>query len=147
MQELTLAVVGITYANADKSKSSRLYELLLCKPGDRIDLQLEPKNEHDSNAIAVFSERGVQVGYLTAERAPWIGARIRSGEEVVAVFQGLVDNAAYIRVRFGGGAPTLPPSAEAGVGQPHQHRELPRTRAAIDPDGFYPDPEGPEWGA
>lgn len=147
MLELTLAVVGITYANADRSRSSRLYELLLCKPGDRIVLRLEPKNEHDPQAIAVFSERGIQVGYLAAERAPWVGRRIRRGEETVALFQGLVDNAAYIRVRFGGEQPTLPPFAAAGITQPHQHQGALWSQSPVQADSFYPDPEGSEWGA
>ena len=131
MQELSLAVVGIDYPNADRSRSNRRYELLLCAPGEPMMLVPEPRNPHDPRAVAVFSSRGVQVGYLTAERAPWIGARLRGGEEVAAVFQGLGDGAAYVRVRFGGGAPTLP----AG-------RTVP-----MESDDIAPDPEGPEWGA
>ena len=53
----------------------------------------------------------MQIGYLTAERAPLIGGRISRGEEVSAIFQGLAGATAYIRVRFGGGAPTLPMKA------------------------------------
>ena len=131
MQELSLAVVGIDYPNADRSRSNRRYELLLCAPGEPMMLVPEPRNPHDPRAVAVFSSRGVQVGYLTAERAPWIGARLRGGEGVAAVFQGLGDRAAYVRVRFGGGAPTLP----AG------------RAASMESDDIAPDPEGPEWGA
>lgn len=133
-RELSLAVVGIDYANADKSKSNRRFELLQCAPGDPVELRLEPKNAHDTSAVAVFSERGIQVGYLTAERAPWIGGKIATGEEVVAIFQSLSSAAAIIRVRFGGGTPTLPlPSA-------------PR-RPILSTDDFNADPEGPVWGA
>lgn len=150
MDELTLAVVGIDFANDDKSKSNRRFELMACNPGDRIDLLPEPKNEHDKNAVAVFSAGGIQVGYLTAERAPYIGGRMKR-EPYIAVFQGLVESAGYIRIRFGGGAPTLPtaapPSPPAQVYQDVDDQgDVRITRQSID-HGFYPDPEGPEWGA
>jgi hypothetical protein len=132
MQELSLAVVGVDFPNADRSRSNRRYELLLCAPGEAVTLVPEPRNPHDRNAVGVWSSRGVQVGYLTAERAPWIGARLRAGEEAVAVFQGMGEGVAYVRVRFGGGTPTLP-VARAG----------PIERG----DDFHADPEGPDWGA
>ncbi|KQO06050.1 HIRAN domain-containing protein [Sphingomonas sp. Leaf242] len=138
MDELTLSVVGIDFPNADRSKSNRRMELLLCAPGEPVDLRREPKNPHDANAVAVFSLRGVQMGYLSAERAPLIGRRMQQ-EEHVAVFQALTGSMGYVRIRFGGGAPSLPdPEAPTPA----------RSRVAMfDPDAFYPDPEGPEWGA
>ncbi|MBE2990966.1 HIRAN domain-containing protein [Sphingomonas sp. CFBP 13603] len=137
MDELTLSVVGIDFPNADRSKSNRRMELLLCQPGEPVDLRREPKNPHDANAVAVFSLRGVQMGYLSAERAPLIGRRMQQ-EEHVAVFQALTGSMGYVRIRFGGGAPTL---AEPGEPTPHSRS------APYDPDVFYPDPDGPEWGA
>lgn len=128
-RELSLAVVGIAYPN--ESGVTRRFELSLCSPGDPVELRPEPKNKHDDNAVAVFSERGVQIGYLTAERAPWIGGKIRAGEAVVAIFQGLTETAAFIRVRFDGERPTLP---------------TPRPGADQDPD-FYADPDPGMWGA
>lgn len=133
MDELTLAVVGIDFPNEDKARSNRRFELLASAIGDPVSLRPEPRNRHDANAVAVFSARDVQVGYLSAERAPLIGMRIRRGEQVRAVFQGITGSVAYIRVRFGGGAPTLPSIAEA---RPEQVE-----------DGFYADPDGPDWGA
>lgn len=67
IDELSLAVVGIPYPNADGS--SRIDELALCRRGECVELRLEPQNEHDSRAIAVFSARGAQIGYVTAQRA------------------------------------------------------------------------------
>lgn len=133
MDELTLAVVGIDFPNEDKARSNRRFELLASAAGDPVSLHLEPRNRHDPNAVAVFSARAVQIGYLSAERAPMIGARMRRGEEVRAIYQGLRGSVGYIRVRFGGGAPTLPPTTEV--------------RSAPVADDFYPDPEGPDWGA
>ena len=139
MDELTLAVVGIDFPNTDKSKSNRRMELMLCAPGEPVDLRREPKNPHDANAVAVFSDRGVQIGYLSAERAPLIGRRMQQ-EEHVAVFQALTGSMGYVRIRFGGGVPTLPDPGDAET-------HAPGRTAAFDPDAFYPDPEGPEWGA
>jgi hypothetical protein len=135
MDEMTLAVVGIDFPNTDKARSNRRFELLASAAGDPVSLRPEPRNPHDPNAVAVFSARDVQVGYLSAERAPLIGARIRRGEVVEAIYQGMKGAVAYIRVRFGGGRPTLPVVAEA------------RSQPVVTEDDFYPDPEGPEWGA
>lgn len=145
--ELTLAVVGIDYPNADKS--NRTAELLKCSPGDRIELRLEPTNEHDANAIAVFSARGVQVGYVTAERAPYIRRILSGGEPYEAIFQRLDVTAAYVRARFGGGAPTMPinQGGENIVSPPPRAPRPSRSRAPYDPHEFQPDPDGPEWGA
>ncbi|SEN08219.1 HIRAN domain-containing protein [Sphingomonas gellani] len=131
MDEMTLAVVGLDHPNSDKARSNRRYDALLCVPGEPVELRPEPDNPHDPHAVAVFGARGVQIGYLTAERAPWIGARIRAGEAAVALFQGMGGNAAFVRIRFGGDAPTLPPAA-------------PRSQIAV---AEYADPDGPEWGA
>lgn len=132
-RELTLAVVGIEYPNTDRARSNRRFEIELCAPGDPVELRREPKNVHDRFAVAVFSGRGIQMGYLSADRAPWIGAKLGAGEEWQAAFQGMIGSAAYIRVRFGGGAPALPvPDAP----QP-----------ASNDDDCPPDPEGPDWGA
>jgi hypothetical protein len=130
-RELSLAVVGLDFANSDKSRSNRRFEMALCAPGDPVELRREPKNKADRNAVAVYSERGIQLGYLTAERAPWIGGKLAAGEEVVAVFQERLAAVGVIRVRFGGAAPKLPP---------------PRPPVVYH-DDFTPDPEGPEWGA
>jgi hypothetical protein len=54
-------------------------------------------------------------------------------EDMIAVFQGLQGSAAYVRVRFGGEAPTLPATQETA--RPSQSHD------------FDPDPEGPIWGA
>jgi hypothetical protein len=136
MQELTLAVVGLDYANADRS--NRRSEAMMTLPGEPVRLVPEPRNKHDRNAIAVIGPRGIQLGYLSAERAPYVGGRIARGEEMVALFQAVAGAFAYVRVRFGGGAPTLPaPDAPSP----------PRPAPAHDPQDFFPDDAGSEWGA
>lgn len=141
MNELSLAVVGLDFPNPDKGKSNRRFEMALCAPGERVSLVPEPKNKADHNAIAIFSMRGVQLGYLTAERCGWIKGRMAQGEEHEAVFQEQHPSAAIIRVRFGGGSPSLPPQAarrrsDQGFGEWYEG-DAP----------FDPDPEPPEWGA
>ncbi|KTW17808.1 HIRAN domain-containing protein [Sphingomonas sanguinis] len=133
MDEMTLAVVGIDFPNEDKARSNRRFELLASAAGDPVSLRPEPRNRHDPHAVAVFSARDVQIGYLSAERAPLIGVRMRRGEEVRAIYQGMKGSVAYIRVRFGGGEPTLPVVATSSP-------------TPVD-DDFHPDPEGPDWGA
>lgn len=113
MQELSLAVVGLDFPNPDKSRSNRRFEAALCRPGDPVELRPEPKNPADPRAVAVYSERGVQLGYVTAERCGLVGKRLREGVACRAVFQKADRFKAVVRVRFGGGAPTLPERAEA----------------------------------
>lgn len=144
MQELTLAVVGIDFPNADGS--NRRSEAMMTLPGEPVELIPEPKNKHDNNAIAVMSPRGVQLGYINAERAPYIGGRMARGEDAEAIFQGLDGGSAFIRIRFGGGAPTLPPVSHKPASAPQTPRPS-RRSAPYDPHAFYPDEEGPEWGA
>jgi hypothetical protein len=127
---LTLAVVGADYDNKGKSPPRR-FELAMCIPGEPVELLPEPKNPADEHAIAVFSFRGIQIGYITAERAPMIGKRMREGYDVVAVFQAPAIFGAYIRVSFDGSPPDVP-----DVPQPSIQRPPP---PAEDQD-FRPDP-------
>lgn len=126
--ELSLSVVGLDFPHANKSESNRRFEMALCAPGEQIHLVPERRNPADRNAVAVFSARAIQLGYLTAKRAPWTSRRIGEGEEYAAIFQAGTSYAAIVRVRFGGGAPTLPPLATTPAAQ----------------DDFEPDPEGSE---
>lgn len=122
---MSLAVVGAAYV------PERKFEILLCEPGEPVELRPEPKNKHDDLAVAVLSARGVQLGYLTAERAPRIGALIRQGREVTALFQRPVSWGAWIRVGFDGEVPVVPP--------------LPEPAAYAQADyGFEPDPIWPD---
>jgi hypothetical protein len=132
VEEFSLAVVGIKHPNADRS--SRRFELALCVPGEPAQLVLEPKNKHDPAAVAVFSARGQQIGYLSRERCLWVGSRIRAGEEHEVIFQGLDDHIASVRIRFGGGTPTLPVLR-------------PKVSTLDENDLLCMDPDGPEWGA
>ena len=73
----------------------------------------------------MFSSRGVQIGYVTAERAPWIG-KLLGEREVRVVFQGHAKFGAWARVAFDGEEPVLP--AVKAVGEQQEE------------SGFWPDP-------
>lgn len=105
--QLSLAVVGADYPN--KRGPARRFELAICQRGEPVELIPEPKNPADERAVAVFSCRGIQIGYLTAERCGRIGALIRAGRVVTAIFQEQTPYGAVIRVAFDGDAPVLPP--------------------------------------
>ena len=124
VRQLSLAVVGLPYPN--KRGPARRFEAGLCIPGEAVELRPEPNHPKDEHAIAVFSCRGVQLGYLASERAVLIGTMMRQGREPRAILQGLMPTAAWIRVAFDGEEPVLPVqrSAEAGA----------------DDSGFWPDP-------
>jgi hypothetical protein len=124
---LSLAVVGADYPNKGKSPARR-FELAICQRGECVELRPEPKNLADEYAVAVYSCRGIQIGYLSAERAPRIGQIIRQGVEVRAVLQEHTPFGAVIRAAFNGGDPELPPLRES---QP-------------EPD-WWPDEEWPDF--
>lgn len=83
-RELSLSVVGLDYPNPDRS--NRRFEMALCTRGEPVHLVPDPKNRADPRAIAVVSARGIQLGYLTAERCGFIGGLLRAGEKHEAVF-------------------------------------------------------------
>ena len=69
------------------------------------------------------------MGYLSAERCARIGALIRAGREVHAIFQDKADIGAWIRVAFDGEEPALPAQ---------------RTADADEEPDFYPDEVWPD---
>lgn len=146
--ELSIAIVGVRFANADGT--SREDEVRRCTIGERVDLVPEPTNEHDPRAVAAFSARGVQLGYISAERCGYIGGKIASGEPCEAIFQqvepphaGEPIGVIWVRARIGGGAPTLPAGARYADPPARTSSRPPRR----EPGEFYPDPDPPMWGA
>ena len=130
MDELTLAVVGTAFSNRDGT--SRRFEIELCGPGDPVELRPEYRNRVDPRAVGVWRVGGGQLGYVTAERAgvdrpaaPGRARRPRSFRRSPAASPTSASASAA-------GAPALPAAA------PVEHPG--------DPD-FFPDPDGPEFGA
>lgn len=124
LPSMSLAVVGADYPN--RRGPGRRFEISLCKPGEPVELVPEPNNPADPRAVAVFSCRGVQLGYLSAERCGRIGRLLRQGRQVRAIFQDAASWGAVIRVSFDGETPTLPapkpPDADI-MGKPGRGRD------------------------
>jgi hypothetical protein len=135
LPQFSLAVVGADYPN--KCGPTRRFEIALCLGGEPVELVLEPRNPADSHAVAVFSQRGVQLGYLTAERAPRIGSLIRHGREVRAVFQEPAAYGAVIRIALDGVRPTLPAAAPSAAAA--KKGEQPDEQQDWWPDQEWPD--------
>lgn len=116
-RQLSLAVKGVDLANskpARQGKIPRRFEVAACRPGEPVELVLEPDNPHDPQAILILSARGVPIGYVSAERAPFIGRYIRQGDDVVGIFQQATRAGAIIRVSLDETVPVLPESRKAG---------------------------------
>ncbi|MFC0687597.1 HIRAN domain-containing protein [Novosphingobium clariflavum] len=127
--EMSFAVVGVAHPNADGS--NRQFEILLCHPGEPLTLVPERQNPHDPHAVAVYSCRDVQLGYISADRARQFGAQF-SGDLVRAVFQRRAAFGAWVRVSFDGREPHLTGAMLAEDGESGD--------APIDDDPpFYPD--------
>lgn len=132
LAELSLFVVGARFDNKrrkGKPTGNRRSEILMCEPGEPVKLQHEPHNPMDTNAIMVISVRGVQLGYITADRTSVIHSAVAQGRMVRAIFQEAVPSGAAIRVAFDGRQPTLPVRAVPDV------VEQPDVTEAVEWDG------------
>lgn len=136
----SLVVVGADHPNRKNKKGpTRRFEIALCRPGEPVLLELEPKNPADPLAVAVFSARRIQLGYLTAERCPFIGKLMREGREIQAIFQARTLYGAMIRVAFDGDVPTLPGPTSSAATSLDDSGE-----GQGDDSGFWPDPDYPD---
>jgi hypothetical protein len=134
-RDLSLAVVGIIYPNKDGS--NRQFEVAMCTPGEPVALVPEPTNKADPAAVAVFSARGIQIGYLSAERCVWIGGKIRQGQEIRAIFQQGSAHGAVIRANLDGADPVLP--AARAIGENGSGARPPDPESGFWPDDIPPD--------
>ena len=65
-------------------------------PGRRLELVLEPDNEHDPNAVGIWdADRTVQAGYVPAEIAP----EVRGDEQAVSLWEFRGDDGERIGLR------------------------------------------------
>ena len=129
---MSLAVVGARFPNSDGSDRRR--EILLCVPGEPVELRPEPHNKADPRAVAVFSCRQVQIGYLTAERCGRISQLMEQCREVQAIFQQTSPSGAWIRAAFDGEIPQLPATMT-----PDDETSDDGQDAGFYPDEIWPD--------
>jgi hypothetical protein len=105
LPQRSIAIVGANHPN--KKGPTRRFELKLCNPGEPLELRPEPTNRIDPQAIAVYSCRGVQIGYVRAEQTQFIGTQMKRGG-VLAVFQREEPWGCTARVSLDGTTPILP---------------------------------------
>lgn len=118
----TLPIVGIAYPN--KRGPTRIFELQVCQPGEVLELRPEPDNEFDPYALAVYSCRGIQLGYVPAERCARLTSMLLNGREVRAAYQGRDRIRGYMRIAYDGDTPVIP-----------------ATKPEVQPEqDFWPDP-------
>lgn len=124
-RQTSLAIVGADFPN--QRGPGRRFEIAMCEPGELVELRHDPKNPADERAIAVFSARGIQIGYVRAERAQFVGTVLHRGFGQ-AIFQRKEPWGCTIRVSLDGSVPTLPAPTEMK-------------------DGDWPPPgsEDPDW--
>lgn len=111
--DFSLPACGEAYDNDDGT--SRQKEIARCRPGEVVVLKREPHNPHDHMAVALFTERGIRVGYLARTRAQWIGSKIDRGYSVRAIVERVRGRALpgaplsiIIRLNMEGDMPELP---------------------------------------
>lgn len=136
VRQLSVAVVGANYPNADGG--NRRSEIAFCDPGEPLTLTPEPKNEHDEHAIAVYSARSFQIGYVASQRAVYLKKLMRDGHTVEAIFHDVAPAGAIARVGIDC-TPTLPPP-------PRYDDEEPESDALEGPPAYedIPDPIWPD---
>lgn len=107
----------------------------MCQPGEVIELRPEPKNPADPSAVAVYSARGIQIGYIRADRCPLIHSAIRRSG-VSAIFQNADSCGCVIRAHLDGTVPVLPTPRKSNPAGPPK---------IIDQDACWrPDDERPD---
>lgn len=123
-EQLSLAVIGASFDNPRRKGNptgNRNTEILMFEPGEAVTLVLEPRNKHDRNAIAVFSSRKVQIGYIVADRTILLHKAWQAARDVRAIFQEPITGGAAIRVAFDRD-PVLPPVKLADRPAPRRRR-------------------------
>lgn len=123
-------MVGANHPNTDGG--NRRSEIAFCDPGEPLELRPEPKNPHDEHAIAVFSSRQFQIGYVSSERAVLLGTLMRDGHTLAAIFQDIATWGAVARIGIDC-APLLPPKR---VPKDDHDVDMETPEAG---DGFWPD--------
>lgn len=106
LPQISLLIVGAEHPN--KRGPDRRFEIAICEPGESIELLPEPANPADPQAIAVYSKRGIQIGYVRADQAQLIGGYLSSGRITGVIFQEATLRGCAIRLAFDGEAPALP---------------------------------------
>lgn len=96
-------VIGAAYPTA--RARSRLAEIALCQPGERMEFRRERAGRDGKRSVGVYSARGIQIGYVYEGRADWLAGQIAVAR---AIFQCADTFGAVIHATFDGSTPALP---------------------------------------
>jgi hypothetical protein len=80
-------VVGEAQRNSDGSNRQDI--IRRCKAGEPIHLRREPRNAHDRNAVAIYTNQGKQIGYLDRSDAVHVATWMDHGAVPEARIQGI----------------------------------------------------------
>jgi hypothetical protein len=135
VRQLSVKVVGANHPNTDGG--NRRSEIAFCDQGEKLELCPEPKNPHDEHAIAVYSARQFQIGYVSSERAVLVGTLMRDGHTLFAIFQDIAVWGAVARIGIDC-APVLPAKPA-----PKEDHDVEFAEPEVD-RAFWPDFIPPE---
>ena len=74
-------VVGVSKDNQDGSSRQEIIQREVAED-DKLQLEAEPENPYDANAIKVLSKNGNQIGYLSKEMAETILSALINETEI-----------------------------------------------------------------
>ncbi|MEE8610125.1 MAG: HIRAN domain-containing protein [Sphingomonas aquatilis] len=131
--QLSVKIVGANHPNSDGG--NRRSEIAFCDAGEPVELRPEPKNPHDEHAIAAYSARGFQIGYVASDRAVLLKGLMRDGHVVTAIFQDVATWGAIARIGIDC-APVLPTPT---VSEDSHDDPLPASEPDFWPDYIPPD--------
>lgn len=92
-------VAGMTFRNPDGSSRQIIASTLA--PYDELELRPEPNNAFDSNAIALFTPEGEQVGYIEARLAGELTRRSLKGKQARCFVRAVRERGDTMGVSFG----------------------------------------------
>lgn len=81
IKNVKLKVVGVTFTNEDGTNRQEIIKQLGLN--DIVTLRREPTNKYDTNAIAVFTEKG-QAGYLAKDYSNILAPMMDAGTQFKA---------------------------------------------------------------
>jgi len=92
-------VVGVTHPNPDRSDRQAILRTL--SPCDLLQLEPEPDNKYDENAIKVLTPGGRQIGYLDGRLAGELTRKMRKGIVARCYFRALRESKGVAGASFG----------------------------------------------
>jgi len=102
-REASLAIVGpdLTTSRAARRRA----EIAACRPGEPLELKRRSGMRGGSRVVAVYSPRGIEIGYISPRDADRVAGLISITR---AIFQNADTFGAIGRFTFDGSAPALP---------------------------------------